>query len=141
MSTVSMLEESKPPFAQVLGVKFLSATTECVTAEITVRDDLCTRPAVLHGGAIMAFADTLGACGTVLNLPQGAGTTTIESKTNFLAPAAVGTKVIGECTALHRGKRTMVWQTRITAAEGGRLIAIVTQTQMVLEPRPATRSA
>jgi 1,4-dihydroxy-2-naphthoyl-CoA hydrolase len=137
MSTVSMLEESKPPFAQVLGVKFLSATPECVTAEITVRDDLCTRPAVLHGGAIMAFADTLGACGTVLNLPQGAGTTTIESKTNFLAPAAVGTKVIGECTALHRGKRTMVWQTRITAAEGGRLIAIVTQTQMVLEPRPA----
>ena len=137
MSTVSMLEESKPPLAQVLGVKFLSATTECVTAEITVRDDLCTRPAVLHGGAIMAFADTLGACGTVLNLPQGAGTTTIESKTNFLAPAAVGTKVIGECTALHRGKRTMVWQTRITAAEGGRLLAIVTQTQMVLEPRPA----
>ena len=136
MSTVSMLEESKPPFAQVLGVKFLSATPECVTAEITVRDDLCTRPAVLHGGAIMAFADTLGACGTVLNLPQGAGTTTIESKTNFLAPAAVGTKVIGECTALHRGKRTMVWQTRITAAEGGRLLAIVTQTQMVLEPRP-----
>jgi 1,4-dihydroxy-2-naphthoyl-CoA hydrolase len=137
MSTVSMLEESKPPFAQVLGVKFLSATRECVTAEITVRDDLCTRPAVLHGGAIMAFADTLGACGTVLNLPQGAGTTTIESKTNFLAPAAVGTKVIGECTALHRGKLTMVWQTRITAAEGGRLLAIVTQTQMVLEPRPA----
>ena len=137
MSTVSMLEESKPPFAQVLGVKFLSASPECVTAEMTVREDLCTRPAVLHGGAIMAFADTLGACGTVLNLPQGAGTTTIESKTNFLAPAAVGTKVIGECTALHRGKRTMVWQTRITAAEGGRLLAIVTQTQMVLEPRAA----
>jgi uncharacterized protein (TIGR00369 family) len=130
-----MLEESKPPFEQVLGVKFLSATPECVTAEITVREDLCTRPAVLHGGAIMAFADTLGACGTVLNLPQGSGTTTIESKSIFLAPAAVGTKVIGECTALHRGKRTMVWQTRITA-EGGRLIAIVTQTQMVLEPRP-----
>jgi uncharacterized protein (TIGR00369 family) len=70
----------------------------------------------------------------VLNLPQGAGTTTIESKTNFLAPAALGSKVIGECIALHRGKRTMVWQTRITSEEG-RLIAIVTQTQMVLEPR------
>src|SRR6202790_3695676 len=133
MSTVSMLEESKPPFAQVLGVKFLSATPEGVTAEMTVRDDLCTRPAVLHGGAIMAFADTLGACGTVLNFAQGGGTTTIEFKTNFLA-LAVGTKVIGECTALHREKRTMVWQTRITA-ESGRLIAIVTQTQMVLEPR------
>jgi uncharacterized protein (TIGR00369 family) len=129
-----MLEESKPPLAQLLGVKFLSAAPEKVTAELVVRDDLCTRPAVLHGGAIMAFADTLGACGTVLNLPQGAGTTTIESKTNFLASAAVGTKVIGECTPLHRGKRTMVWQTRVTS-EDGRLIAMVTQTQMVLEPR------
>src|SRR5258707_10753034 len=118
MSAVSRLEESKPPFAQVLGVKFLSAAPECVSAEMTVREDLCTRPAVLHGGAIMAFADTLGACATTLNLPQGAGTTTIESKTNFLAPAAVGTKVIGECSAVHRGKRTMVWQTRVTSEEG-----------------------
>ncbi len=134
MSNLSMLEETKPPFAQVLGVKFLSASPERITAEIVVREDLCTTPAVLHGGAIMAFADTLGACGTVLNLPQGAGTTTIESKTNFLAPAAVGTKVIGECTAIHRGKRTMVWQTRVTS-EQGRLIAMVTQTQMVIEPR------
>jgi 1,4-dihydroxy-2-naphthoyl-CoA hydrolase len=134
MSTLSMLEETKPPFAQVLGVKFLSASPERITAEIVVREDLCTTPAVLHGGAIMAFADTLGACGTILNLPQGAGTTTIESKTNFLAPAAVGTKVIGECTAIHRGKRTMVWQTRVTS-EQGRLIAMVTQTQMVIEPR------
>ena len=134
MSTLSMLEETKPPFAQVLGVKFLSASPERITAEIVVREDLCTTPAVLHGGAIMAFADTLGACGTVLNLPQDAGTTTIESKTNFLAPAAVGTKVIGECIAIHRGKRTMVWQTRVTS-EQGRLIAMVTQTQMVIEPR------
>ena len=85
----------------------------------------------------MAFADTLGACATALNLPEGAGTTTIESKTNFLAPAPVGTKIIGECTAVHRGRRTMVWQTRITA-ETGRLIALVTQTQMVLEPPRAT---
>lgn len=134
MSTVSMLEETKPPFAGVLGVKFLSASPERVTAEIVVREDLCTRPPVLHGGAIMAFADTLGACGTILNLPDGAGTTTIESKTNFLAPAVVGTRVIGECSAIHRGKRTMVWQTRLTSEEG-RLLAIVTQTQMVLEPR------
>jgi uncharacterized protein (TIGR00369 family) len=117
-----------------MGVKILSASQERVTAEMLVRDDLCTVPAVLHGGAIMAFADTLGACGTVLNLSQGAGTTTIESKTNFLAPAAVGTKVTGECLAVHRGKRTMVWQTRVTA-ENSKLIAIITQTQMVLEPR------
>lgn len=80
----------------------------------------------------MALADTLGACATVLNLPEGAGTTTIESKTNFIAPAPAGTKVMAECTPLHRGKRTMVWQTRVTSEEG-RLLAVVTQTQMVLQ--------
>ena len=119
------------PFAQLLGIRLLGAQPECVTAEMTVREDLCTNPAVLHGGALMAFADTLGACATLINLPEGAGTTTIESKTNFLAPAAVGTTVKGECTAIHRGRRTMVWQTRITNP-AGRLIGIVTQTQMVL---------
>jgi len=101
-----------------------------------VREDLCTRPAVLHGGAIMAFADTLGGVGTMLNLPEGAGTTTIESKTNFIAAAPIGTRVRAEATPLHRGRRTMVWQTRISTAEG-RLVALVTQTQLVLEPRTA----
>ncbi|HEV7988583.1 MAG TPA: PaaI family thioesterase, partial [Candidatus Binataceae bacterium] len=89
-------------------------------------------PAVLHGGAVMAFADSLGAYTTMLNLPEGASTTTIESKTNFFAPAPAGTIVTGECAPLHRGRRTMVWQTRITNAQG-RLLALVTQTQMVLE--------
>jgi uncharacterized protein (TIGR00369 family) len=92
---------------------------------------LCTRPAVLHGGAIMAFADTLGAAATILNLPEGAGTTTIESKTNFIAAAPEGTRIKGEATPLHRGRRTMVWQTRVTTAEG-KLVAVVTQTQLVL---------
>jgi len=99
-----------------------------------VRDELCTRPAVLHGGAIMAFADTLGAAATVLNLSEGAGTTTLESKTNFLGPAPVGSTVLGETTPIHRGRRTMVWQTRVTTSEG-KLLALVTQTQMVLEPK------
>jgi 1,4-dihydroxy-2-naphthoyl-CoA hydrolase len=134
---LAIVRQIKLPFAALLGIHFLSATAERLTAELLVRDELCTDPAVLHGGAIMAFADTLGACATALNLPEGAGTTTIESKTNFLAPAPVGTKIIGECTAVHRGRRTMVWQTRITA-ETGRLIALVTQTQMVLEPPRAT---
>jgi uncharacterized protein (TIGR00369 family) len=98
---------------------------------MVVREDLCTVPAVLHGGAIMAFADTLGAMATIVNLPQGAGTTTIESKTNFVAPAPVGVRVIGEATPIHRGRRTMIWQTRISTAEG-RLVALVTQTQLVL---------
>ncbi|HLJ62592.1 MAG TPA: PaaI family thioesterase, partial [Stellaceae bacterium] len=122
------------PFAQLLGIRFLSASKESVAAEMTVREALCTRPSILHGGAVMAFADTLGAAATILNLPEGAGTTTLESKTNFLAGAPLGSTIKGEATPIHRGRRTMVWQTRITSAEG-KLLALVTQTQMVLEKR------
>ena len=99
-----------------------------------VRDDLCTRSAVLHGGAPMAFADTFGALATVQNLPEGHWTTTIESKTNVIAAAAEGDTVQAECTPVHRGKTTMVWQTRITRGDG-RLVAVVTQTQLVLAPK------
>jgi uncharacterized protein (TIGR00369 family) len=121
------------PFVQWLGMRFLTAAPERVTAEMMVRDEFCNGAGVLHGGLLMSFADTLGACATTLNLPAGAGTTTLESKTNFLAPAPSGTMVLGECLPLHRGRRTMVWQTRVTSPDG-RLIAVVTQTQMVLEP-------
>src|SRR2546423_15531796 len=114
-----------PPLAEPMGIQIPHAAPDRGVAGMTVRDDLCTRPAVLHGGAIMAFADTLGGVGTFLNLPEGAGTTTIESKTNFIAAAPVGTRVTAEATPLHRGRRTMVWQTRVTTAEG-RLIALVT---------------
>ena len=131
MEPLTVLERNRLPFAELLGIRFLSAAPERVQAEMEVRPELCTTPPVLHGGAVMAFADTLGACATILNLHEGANTTTIESKTNFFAPAPVGGKVIGECTPLHRGKRTMVWQTRVTSTEG-RLLALVTQTQMVL---------
>jgi uncharacterized protein (TIGR00369 family) len=116
----------------VLGLRFIEAAPERVVAELTVREELCTTPGIMHGGAIMAFADTLGGSATSLNLPPGAGTTTIESKTNFFAPARTGETIRGECVALHRGRRTMVWQTRVTSADG-RLLAMVTQTQMVLE--------
>jgi uncharacterized protein (TIGR00369 family) len=119
------------PFAETLGIEFVEASPDRIVAELTVRPELCTRPAVLHGGAYMAFADTLGGVGTMLNLPEGAGTTTIESKTNFIAAAPVGSRIRAEATPLHRGRRTMVWQTRITTAEG-RLAALVTQTQLVL---------
>jgi uncharacterized protein (TIGR00369 family) len=119
------------PFAKLLGIALVSATPDKIVAELTVREELCTRPAVLHGGAIMAFADTLGALGTILNLAEGAGTTTIESKTNFIAPAPLGTRVIGEATPVHRGRRTMIWQTRIATPEG-RLVALVIQTQLIL---------
>ena len=131
MDLLDRISRTKLPFAELLGIQFISAAPERIVAEMTVRNDLCTIPAVLHGGAIMAFADTLGAMGTIVNLPQGAGTTTIESKTNFVAPAPVGTRVIGETTPVHRGRRTMIWQTRISTAEG-RLVALVIQTQLVL---------
>jgi uncharacterized protein (TIGR00369 family) len=133
MDPLAIIDAKKMPFAELLSIRVLTAAPERLTAQMIVRDDLCTLPAVLHGGAVMAFADSLGAYATMINLPEGATTTTIESKTNFLAPAPVGSTVTGECAALHRGRRTMVWQTRITNAEG-RLLAIVTQTQMVLEP-------
>ncbi len=103
-------------------------------AQLKVRDELCTVPGVLHGGVIMALADTAGAAGTVLSLPPGAGTTTLESKTNFFAAATTGMTITAECVPLHRGRRTMVWQTRVLGPDG-QLLAIVTQTQMVLERR------
>ena len=130
---MDLLERAREnsPFASSLGIRWLSAEKDRLVAELPVREDLCTVPAVCHGGALMAFADTMGATATMLNLAEGAGTTTLESKTNFFAPAPAGSTVTGECTPLHRGRRTMVWQTRITNAEG-RLLALVTQTQMVL---------
>ena len=131
MELLDRIRDEMLPFAELLGIQFVSASPDRIVAEMTVREDLCTRPAVLHGGAIMAFADTLGATGTILNLNEGAGTTTIESKTNFIAPAPVGTRVTAEATPLHRGRRTMIWQTRVTTSEG-RLVALVTQTQLVL---------
>jgi uncharacterized protein (TIGR00369 family) len=134
MEELEKIQSNPLPFSDLLGIKFLSASPERVTAEMVVRKDLCTSPEVLHGGALMALADTLGACATMVNLREGQGTTTIESKTNFLAPAPVGSTVKAECSAIHRGRRTMVWQTRVTSAEG-RLLAMVTQTQMVLEAR------
>ena len=123
-------ERIQPFFAGTLGIRLTSATPERVTAELDVRDNLCTVPGICHGGALMAFADQLGAVGTSMNLPAGAGTTTIESKTNFFRPALTGTTVTGTTTPVNRGKRTQTWETRITT-EDGKLVALVTQTQMV----------
>jgi 1,4-dihydroxy-2-naphthoyl-CoA hydrolase len=121
-----------PLFPGLMGVRLIEAAPERVLAELTVRPDLCTTGGVLHGGASMAFADTLGAVGTVLNLPQGKRTTTTDSSTKFIGAARVNSTVTGECVALHRGKTTMVWQTTIKSAEG-KLCAVVTQTQLVLD--------
>jgi uncharacterized protein (TIGR00369 family) len=122
------------PFAKLMGLNILEVTKDRVIAELPVRPDLCTQPAILHGGAVMAFADTLGAVATIANLGEGFSTTTIESKTNFFAGIPAGETARAECTPLHRGRTTMVWQTRISRADG-KLAAIVTQTQLVLAPR------
>lgn len=130
-----MTDKTSMPFSDFLGVEFVEVTPERVVARLEVRPELCTVPAVLHGGAVMALADALGGVATVANLPEGRWTTTIESKTNFLAAVPVGDVATAECTPLHRGKTTMVWQTRITRGDG-RVAAYVTQTQLVV---PASR--
>ena len=116
---------------ELLGLELTEATAERVCARLPVRPELCTLGGILHGGALMALADTLGAVGAFLNLPPQARTTTLESKTNFLGAARAGSTALAECTPVHRGKTTSVWQTAIRA-EGGKLLALVVQTQLVI---------
>jgi uncharacterized protein (TIGR00369 family) len=130
----SIQERLAPLFPGLMGVKVVSADQERVVATLEVRPELCTAGNILHGGAIMAFADTLGAVGTILNLPAGARTTTTDSSTKFIAGAPLGTTVTGESIALHRGRTTMVWQTMLRN-EAGKLCAVVTQTQLVMTGR------
>ena len=121
----------QPPFAEFLGLKITHVSPERVTAELVARD-LNNRFGIMHGGALIALADNLGGTATIANLKPGQSTTTIESKTNFFAAIPIGDVARAECTPLHRGRTTMVWQTRITRGDG-RLCALVTQTQLVLE--------
>jgi uncharacterized protein (TIGR00369 family) len=131
MRTVEELNEQPQPLAKLIGVEIVEADRSKVVGRLVVRPDICTTFDTLHGGAIMAFADTLGATGAFLNLPPGAGTTTMESKTNFVGAAKVGTVVTAVATPIHIGRSTSIWQTRIMR-EDGKLVAVVTQTQMVL---------
>lgn len=131
-SIASIQQLLEPLFPGLMGVRLVELAPERVVGELMVRADLCTAGHILHGGAYMAFADTLGAVGTVLNLPKGKRTTTTDSSTKFIGGAKEGSTVTGECIALHRGRTTMVWQTSIRTAEG-KLCAVVTQTQLVLD--------
>ena len=132
MTPLEKIQSMKMPFAELKGVTFVEADKDRVVARMLVRPDLCTVSHTLHGGAVMALADSVGAAATVINLPEDAkGTTTIESKTNFVGSAKEGAVVVATATPIHRGRRTQVWQTRLETEEG-RLVAIVTQTQMVL---------
>jgi uncharacterized protein (TIGR00369 family) len=122
-----------PLFPGLMGVRLVEVAPERVVAELAVRPELCTTGGILHGGACMAFADTLGAVGTFVNLTEGKRTTTTDSSTKFIGGVAVGTTIVGECVALHRGRTTQVWQTSIRSQQG-KLCAVVTQTQLVLDP-------
>ena len=129
--------EAQPAFARYLGIELISYSRDRIIAELVVSEDHANRNGLLHGGAVMAFADNLGGTAASLNLPPLARTTTLESKTNFLRGITVGERARGECVPLHRGRSTSVWQTTISD-EQGRLAAIVTQTQLVLAPPEAT---
>ena len=127
-------ERIKGLFPELLGIRFITVEPKRVVAEVQVRKELCTVPGIMHGGAVMAVADTLGAVGTVQNLREGQGTTTMESKTNFFGPGIEGSTITAEAIPLHIGGRTHVWETTLRN-ESGKMIAKVTQTQFVLEPR------
>jgi 1,4-dihydroxy-2-naphthoyl-CoA hydrolase len=121
----------EPLFPGLMGVRLTTLAPDRVAGEMRVRPDLCTAGGILHGGAYMAFADTLGAVGTFAQLAPGQRTTTTDSSTKFMAGAKVDTVVTGDCVALHRGRTTMAWQTAIRNADG-KLCAVVTQTQLVM---------
>ena len=132
MHTIESLEtQFSTLLPGLMGIRLTHADKDRVVASMVVRPDLCTTGAALHGGAMMAFADTLGAVGTFQNLAGGARTTTIDSTTKFIGSAAMGSTVVGECLPFHRGRTTMVWQTLIKT-QAGKLCAVVTQTQLVL---------
>ncbi len=132
MTPLEKVKSMKMPFAELKGVTFTEAERDRVVARMLVRPDLCTLNHTIHGGAIMAFADSVGAAATVINLPDDAkGTTTLESKTNFIGGAKEGTTITATATPIHRGRRTQVWQTRVESEEG-KFVALVIQTQMVL---------
>ncbi len=129
-----MPDDRQPPFSRFMGMKVTHVSPERVTAELPVTEDLANRNGVLHGGALMALADNCGGTAASANLRDGEATTTIESKTNFFAAISVGDTAHAECTPLHRGRTTTVWQTRVTRGDG-RLAALVTQTQLVLSKK------
>jgi 1,4-dihydroxy-2-naphthoyl-CoA hydrolase len=138
MSVPDPLNADPMPLAKLLGITFREAGRDRVVAELTVRAELCTTGERVHGGALMALADTTAATGTAISLPDGAaGTTTIESKTNFLSGAPLGATLVATAIPLHRGRQTQVWQTRIETG-AGKLIAMVSQTQMILYPAAVT---
>ncbi len=134
MNLIDTVNERRTPFTKLLGVVYTDITPERVEARMLVREDMCTARNIAHGGSLMSFADTMGAVSTSASLPEGARTTTLESKTNFLRGAPEGNTLRGVCTPIHKGRTTMVWRTEIYR-EDGKLVAVVTQTQLIMATR------
>ena len=131
MDAAALNQMLEGTLSERLGLRIVEASPDRVVAELEIRDDHRTFGGALHGGTLMAIADTVGAAATAINLPAGAGTATLESKTNFFAAGRAG-KVRAVATPLHKGRRTQVWQTRV-ADDSERLLSLTIQTQMVLE--------
>jgi uncharacterized protein (TIGR00369 family) len=122
--------EGAMPFARHCGIAIESSTRDEVRGKLDWREELCTTGGVLHGGALMTLADTLGAICAFLNLPEGATTATLESKTNFFRPVTRGS-VRGVATPVHVGRSTIVVQTDLLD-DAGKRVALVVQTQAVI---------
>ena len=133
MNLIDWYRGNELPFASLLGIELSSAEPELLTGAMTVLPQLCTAGGVAHGGAIVAFADTLGALATLSHLPEGCTTSTLETATHFVAAAPVHTRLLGSAQLVHRGRSSMIWQTRVTT-EQGRLVALTTQTQGIRSP-------
>ena len=122
-------------FVKLMGIEIIRRSAERSEAEVFVREELCNRRGVMHGGAVMGWADTMGGMTASAALARGQVTATIESKTNFFAPIPKGDTARAVCTPLHTGRNTIVLQTDITRGDG-RLAAMVIQTQIVLPAEP-----
>ncbi|MBF0279942.1 MAG: PaaI family thioesterase [SAR324 cluster bacterium] len=135
MDAVTLQNRIKGTFPDFLGIKFLEVSTRTIVAEMVVQKEFCNFSGYMHGGAVMTFADTLGALGTIVNMQENFRTTTLESKTNFLRSVNEGETITAESRRLHLGRSTMVWETTVRK-ETGKLVAVVTQTQMIMERKP-----
>lgn len=130
--TSKCIQNWLPPYSQSLGLELLTVSADEVQAKLVVREDMGNRNGVMHGGAIMGAADSIGGVAAAVNLDKGASTTTLESKTNFLRSVQIGDEITLTCIPLHRGRKTMIWQTTVTRPDG-RPAAIVIQTQLTLD--------
>ena len=126
------LINSQPEFSRLLGMTITNVNDTQLFAEMTVKKEFGNRNGVMHGGAIMAFADNIGGTATFINLKPGLSTTTIESKTNFFRPIKIGNKIKAQCDILKQGTKIVVVQTTIFRPDK-KVAAIVTQTQMILK--------